>query len=344
MKRYLEIGVWVIFWILAYIILMNIFSSSSDWQKIDHIYTSIFMATLMMAVASSEYYRRRFLSKRSYKTWAINVYGVIMIFAFLNDVLFNRLIDLILPGYYFISYYSFFDLVKFFTAFVGLSTLIGLAMEWFQFQEERSKIVMLEKEKLNAEFKALVSQVNPHFLFNGLTVLYSLSLKDSKETSSAIIKLSDILRYVIYQSTESTVKLSSEASILRDYIDLQRYRVHPTTQIDFVDEISADVMLSPMLFLPLVENAFKHGVHGETENAFVHMSLREDRGVVNFTIANNKSAGIKTQGGIGLSNLKERLKLVYPQRHSFVVTETENVFNVHMQISSRTNFNSDDIS
>ena len=333
MKRYWEIAVWVIFWIVAYIILMNIFSSSSEWQKIDHIYTSIFMTTLMMAVASSEYYRRRFLSKRSYKTWAINMYGVIMIFAFLNEILFDKVIDFILPGYYFISYYSFFDLIRFFTAFVGLSTLIGLSMEWFQLQEERGRIALLEKEKVSAEFKALVSQVNPHFLFNGLTVLYSLSLKDNKETSSAIIKLSDILRYVIYQSAENTVKLSSEAAILRDYIDLQRYRVHPTTQIDFVDEIATDVSVSPMLFLPLVENAFKHGVHGETENAFVRIALREERGVVNFTIANNKSAGIKTEGGIGLSNLKDRLKLIYPQRHSFVVTETENVFNVHMQIS-----------
>lgn len=332
MKRYTETAIWIAFWIVSYFILLNIFSTSSEWMPIDYVYTAIFMVTLMMAVASSEFYRRKLLSKRSYKLWAVNIYGVIMIFAFLNEILFDKLIDYILPGYYFISYYSFFDLVKFFISFVGLSTLIGLSMEWFQLQEERSNIAVLEKEKSDAEFKALVSQVNPHFLFNGLTVLYSLALKDNKETPAAIIKLSDILRYVIYKSSEPAVRLSSEAAILRDYIDLQRYRVHPTTQIDFEESISNDLSISPMLFLPLVENAFKHGVHGETENAFVRIVLREEKAVVNFTIANNKSF-VKTEPGIGLNNLKERLKLLYPGRHKFVVTETGNVFNVNMQIS-----------
>jgi LytS/YehU family sensor histidine kinase len=251
---------------------------------------------------------------------------VIVIFAFFNQVLFDKLIDFILPGYYFISYYTFFNLLEFFGAFVGLATLISLSMEWFQLQE-------LRKEKSIAEFKALVNQVNPHFLFNGLTVLYTLSLKDNKETSSAIIKLSDILRYVIYQSSANSVSVASEAAILRDYIDLQRYRVHPTTQIDFTEEISTnETAIAPMLFLPLVENAFKHGVHGETQNAFVRMTLREHGGVVNFTITNNRSQ-INTTPGIGLKNLRERLKLTYPDNHSFVITETDTMYTVNMQVT-----------
>jgi len=324
MKRSFETGIWIIFWTIAYFVLLGIFSSSSESLAIDHIYTAIFMLTLMMSVAWSEYYRRRFLTKLSYKIWAINLYGVVMIGAFINQLLFNNLIDYILPGYYFISYYSFWDIVKFFAAFVGMSTMIGLSMEWFQLQKERTTL-------LTSRLNSLINQVNPHFLFNGLTVLYSLSLKDNKETSSAIIKLSDILRYVIYQSPDDTVKLSSETAILRDYLDLQRYRVHPSTKIDFVDNISEDVSVSPMLFLPLVENAFKHGVHGETENAFVKITLREENGVVNFKIGNNKS-GVSTSAGIGLNNLRERLNLLYPNKHSFIITETENEFNVEMRL------------
>jgi LytS/YehU family sensor histidine kinase len=326
MKGWIKIIVWSVFWIVSYFVLLSIFASSSEWQSIDHIYTLIFMATLIMAVASSEYYRRRLLAKKAYKMWAINLYGVIVIFAFFNQVLFDKLIDFILPGYYFISYYTFFNLLEFFGAFVGLATLISLSMEWFQLQE-------LRKEKSIAEFKALVNQVNPHFLFNGLTVLYTLSLKDNKETSSAIIKLSDILRYVIYQSSANSVSVASEAAILRDYIDLQRYRVHPTTQIDFTEEISTnETAIAPMLFLPLVENAFKHGVHGETQNAFVRMTLREHGGVVNFTITNNRSQ-INTTPGIGLKNLRERLKLTYPDNHSFVITETDTMYTVNMQVT-----------
>ncbi|MEJ0033925.1 MAG: histidine kinase [Bacteroidota bacterium] len=100
--------------------------------------------------------------------------------------------------------------------------------------------------------------MNPHFLFNGLTVLYSLSLKDSRETSSAIIKLSDILRYVIYGSSNATVSLASEAKILRDYIDLQRYRIHPSTKVEYVEHLDNDVSIAPMIFLPLLENAIQN--------------------------------------------------------------------------------------
>lgn len=331
MKRGTTIAIWVVFWAISYFVLLTIFGSTSEWHQIDYLYTAIFMITLMMAVASGEYYRRRYLSKRSYKLWAINVYGVIMIFAFLNQNLFDKLIDFILPGYYFISYYSFFDLLKFFTSFVGLSTLIGISMEWFDLQNEQSRIALLEKQKIDAEFRSLVNQVNPHFLFNGLTVLYTLSLKGSKETSEAIIKLSDILRYVIYKSPNDTVKLSSEATILGDYIDLQRYRVHPTTQINFEHTIKNDVSVSPMLFLPLVENAFKHGVHGETANAFVSISLHEDKGVVNFNIRNNRSKS-ETTAGIGLENLRERLNLLYPGKHSLNISETDHEFNVEMRL------------
>jgi LytS/YehU family sensor histidine kinase len=201
-------------------------------------------------------------------------------------------------------------------------------MEWFKLQE-------LKKEKLQAEFKALANQVNPHFLFNSLTVLYTLALKDSKETSSAIIKLSDILRYVIYQSSQPRVTLGSEARILRDYIDLQRYRVHPSTKIEFTEKISAgDTQVAPMLFLPLVENSFKHGVHSETEHAFVTMSLEEKNGIVNFNITNNKPLDMTAEKskGIGLKNLRDRLLLIYPEHHKFTVTEAGSTFSIHMQI------------
>jgi sensor histidine kinase YesM len=316
MKRWIKIVIWVAFWTIAYFVLLNIFASSSQWQKIDFIYTSVFTATLIGAVAVSEYSRRRLLLTKRYGLWALSVIFILAAFSFVNQIIFAKLIDFVLPGYYFISYYSYFDLFKFFGSFLVLTTLISLSIEWFQ----------LEKEKATAEFKALVNQVNPHFLFNSLTVLYSLSLNDRKETSSAIIKLSDILRYVIYKSSDNRVSLVSEAEILRDYIDLQRYRVHPATKIDYVEQLNGDVQVAPMLFLPLLENAFKHG------ETVISMELKCERNVVNFNITNNKSK-VRSMAGIGLKNLKERLSLLYPRQHLFVINETENEFSVSMQIS-----------
>lgn len=336
MMKKIKFGIWVVFWMTSYFVLLNIFSSSSEWQRVDHIYTTIFIITLILASYVNERFRKKLATNGKYKSWAVSAYGIVVVAAFFNEIFFDHLVDYVLPGYYFITYYSNLDLLLFYTSFVGLTSLMSFSIEWFELQDEKRKMAILEKEKATAEFKALVAQVNPHFLFNGLTVLYSLSVRESKETSSAILKLSDILRYVIYQSSENAVKLSSEAVLIRDYIDLQRYRVHPSTKIDFVYDISDRNSISPMLFLPLVENAFKHGVHGETENAFVEINLREHDGVVKFTITNNRSS-VKSEGGFGLKNLKERLQLTYPGRHSLEITETDNTFKVHMQINLTAN-------
>src|SRR4051812_6438416 len=110
MKKWIKNGVWIVFWMTSYFALLSMFASSSEWLKIDFIYTGIFVCTLMVAASANDYFRKR----GTYKTWAINAYGIIMIGAFFNEFLFNTLIDYILPGYYFISYYSFLDLVKFF--------------------------------------------------------------------------------------------------------------------------------------------------------------------------------------------------------------------------------------
>jgi hypothetical protein len=323
----MKLAVQLVFWTIAYFVLLSVFAGS-DWQMIDHIYTSIFLVTLLIPVTINDWVLRpRLLNKRKYWQYFGLLAAATLTGAWLNQALFDKMIDYILPGYYFISYYEYIDLVKFFIVFPGVWLLVCLSMEWFQLQEKKS----------SAEFKALSNQVNPHFLFNSLTVLYTLSLNNSKETPSAIIKLSDILRYVIYQSSQPTVSLESEAKLLHDYVDLQRYRVHPSTRIEISENIAnKSAPVSPMLFLPLVENSFKHGIHGETENAFVSILLEENNGMINFTVANNKPADDKPEndGGFGLRNLRERLLLIYPDRHKFTISETDKTFNVSMQISA----------
>lgn len=321
----MKLTVQLLFLVITWLVLISIFAGSGAWQKIDYIYTSVFVATLLIPSTINDWYLRpRILNNGKYWLYFVCLAVLVLAGAFFNQALFDKFIDYILPGYYFISYYEYFDIVKFFAAFVVLGTLIGFSIEWFQLQKARS----------DAEFKALASQVNPHFLFNSLTVLYTLSLKDSKETSSAVIKLSDILRYVIYQSSQKTVTLGSEAKLIHDYIDLHRYRVHPTTRMEFTETIKDEnTLVSPMLFLPLVENSFKHGVHGEMENAFVKIGLHEDGGVINFTIANNKPADTRTStGGIGLKNLRDRLSLLYPGKHKFAISDTGDNFSIRMEI------------
>jgi hypothetical protein len=323
----------------AYFILLSIFSGSSEWQMIDHIYTSIFLGTLILfGTLNAWILQPHFLDRKKYALFLLLTGFNILVGAFFNHLLFDKLIDHLLPGYYFISYYSYPDLVKFFFVYIFLITLLDLSWEWFQFQETRLRMTVLEKEKINAELKALTNQVNPHFLFNSLTVLYSLALQKSAETPDAIIKLSDILRYVIYESPASEVPLKSEVSLLHNYIDLQRYRVAPSSDIRFMCDIqNENIPIIPMLFLPLLENSFKHGVKGDISNTFVHMDLKSTEGLITFRIENNKTkvpAREGPSGGIGLKNIQDRLKLMYGNRFSFSIADSETSFAVTLQVKT----------
>lgn len=320
----------------AYFVLITIFASSSRWALIDHIYTSFFLGTLLIPVTINDLWlRRRYLNQRSYGRYLMLLTTTILLGTWFNQVFFSRLIDYILPDYYFISYYDYVDLLKFFVAFVGIALLIGLSVEWFQLKEAQSRILALEKEKTEAELKSLINQINPHFLFNSLTILYSLALHQARDTGEAILKLSDILRYVIYQSKEKLVTVGAEINLIRDYIALQRYRVPAGSRIDFQTNVDEEMhQVPPMLFLPLVENSFKHGVHGDNGDIFVDIVLEVKNGVVRFSIENTRgeSGRLADDGGVGLTNIRERLQLMFPGRSELRVEAKRATFRVDLTI------------
>jgi hypothetical protein len=326
----------LIFCSAAYFILLNIFVGSSEWQMIDHIYTSIFLATLILFGTINEWViQNNFLKKQKYGAFLCLTALNILLGALFNQFLFDDLIDLVLPGYYFISYYEYADLLKFFFVYIFLLTLLDLSWEWFQFQETRHKMAVLQKAKTDAELRALTNQVNPHFLFNSLTVLYGLALKKSEETADAVMKLSNTLRYVIYESSRGKVKIESEISLIKNYIELQRYRVPASTKIDFKYEVKNEKLeIEPMLLLPLLENSFKHGVMTDISDSYIKINLCAGENAVSFRIVNSKGliTDLHSSGGIGLKNIEERLKLLYEGHHSLEVVDTDRNFAVNLEL------------
>jgi len=327
----------VLFWGLSWYILLNIFAGSSSFQKIDFIYTSIFLVSIIIPVEFNLIYLiPKLLNRKRYVLYALIFIGLMLLFSLFNQVLFNRLIDYILPGYYFISYYSYIDILKFFFVFMVVTTLIHLSMEWFELNESRQKVILLEKEKLDAELRALTNQVNPHFLFNSLNVLYSLAINQAKETPDAIIKLADILRYVIYESNHNYVELTSEVKLIQNYIDLQRLRTTPDSDIRFNEEIEdKNTKIAPMLFLPLVENSFKHGIKGDVGKTFIHIDLSQSNSNIKYVIKNNKGQpGEPAENqGVGLNNIRSRLELIYKKNFTFEVKDEERTFTVRLKIN-----------
>ena len=326
------------FWGLSYYVLIHVFASSSEIQPADHLYTGIFLLTLAVAVYLNLYLLiPHLLNRKKFIPYAVSLVLCIASGAYLNQVTFGHFIDIILPGYYFISYFDYTDLLRFFSAFIGITSLIKLSKGYFLLLETRNQLMRIQKEKSDAELNALKVQINPHFLFNGLNSIYSLVIHHSGEAAGTILKLSDILRYILYETRNETVDLKKELDYMQDYIHIQKLRSGPLATIEVrISGDPGDRKITPLLFLPLIENSFKHGIKGDTGSTFVNLEWTIGEGFVRFVAENNRGSRGENEndgkGGIGLWNLEQRLKLTYPGRHQLKITETEDRFKVELTI------------
>lgn len=211
-------------------------------------------------------------------------------------------------------------------AFVYWSLLFYWAVRWI-FGQIRATLKQ-KKEKTNIELLHLQSQVSPHFFFNTLNNLYGLVEKDTKKAQQLILKLSDMMRYSIYDGQKDVVTLEQEVEYINNYIELNTARYHKRIEIQFSKHIQKEGMsLKPLLFIILVENAFKHGAENLRENAYVNIHLTANENEISFTVENNfedKESG-EIQG-IGLKNLQRRLQLVYPKNHSLSLSVANNIY------------------
>ncbi|WP_299768272.1 histidine kinase [uncultured Dokdonia sp.] len=212
---------------------------------------------------------------------------------------------------------------------VPILFIIWLYEQWRWFET-------LKSEKAKGELELLKSQVNPHFFFNTLNNLYALTVKNSEKAPDVILKLSDMMRYTIYEGKKDRVLLSEEITYLKNYIALHEIRHRKNVDIHFEHAIQPDDQIAPLLYIILLENAFKHGVERLTEGAYLHIQLRSDEKRIEFTIENNfETSEEPGDNGIGLENLKRRLKLIYPNMHQLIVKEKGNVYAVHLILNKK---------
>lgn len=200
---------------------------------------------------------------------------------------------------------------------IFLSTVYKFTIDWFFNEREKSE---LEKQSLTAELAFLKSQINPHFLFNSLNNIYSLAYQKSDATPDAILKLSEIMRYMLYESNDNRVSIEKEITYLKNFIELQKLRFKGNAYV--LLEVEGHInnqYIVPLILISFVENAFKHGLATDKENPIhINISIFEDKML--FTIKNKKNKANKDQtGGIGMVNVKRRLDLTYPQKYKLTV-------------------------
>lgn len=217
-------------------------------------------------------------------------------------------------------------------ALVYFPTMILLTIRWL-FRETRS-IIQLKNEKTKTELLHLQSQVNPHFFFNMLNNLYGLVGRDSPKAQELILKLSDMMRYSIYEGQKSLVTLEEEIEYLQNYIELHKMRYHKKIDINFHSTVQQEgFKVMPLLFIILLENAFKHGVENLIEKAFVNVYLHTDGRRLHFAVENNFDPDSDPKSsGIGLKNLKRRLELVYKNNYNYSVQVKKNVYRAELSL------------
>lgn len=195
----------------------------------------------------------------------------------------------------------------------------------------------LREEKLGTELKLLKAQINPHFIFNALNNIYSLAYTQSEKTPESILKLSEMLRYVFYDCSKDTVKLKDEIKYIENFISLQRMKSEHEQDIRFdYSGASGNQAISPMLFIPFIENAFKYSKIEELEEAWIQIKLSTQQRRVHFWIENTvPEQGKPAQGqGMGIPNVRQRLEVLYPKRHTLQIDEKDLRFTINLEIQT----------
>ncbi len=214
----------------------------------------------------------------------------------------------------------------------GIAISIKLLKYWYV---QKQQTIEAQQQKTVAELQLLKSQVHPHFLFNTLNNLYSLVLEQSPKAPEIVLKLSDLLRFMIYESNVPLIPLSKEISLLQEYISLEQLRYGDRLDVSItVNGNIENKQITPLLLLPLIENAFKHGTSNQVDQCWISFDLHVTEESINFKLVNSKDkkqeSFIGKPGGMGLQNVKKRLDLLYAGNYLFETSAHDEVFIVHL--------------
>jgi two-component system, LytTR family, sensor kinase len=231
------------------------------------------------------------------------------------------------------------------TLLLGIGTSFEMVLQW---EKQKRKQETIEKEKASAELSFLKSQINPHFLFNTLNNIYSLAERNSTKTGQSILLLSNLMRYILYDTKQGKILLVNEIKHLEEYIALQRLRIVEvnTVSIQFNNSINTDkILIEPLILIPFVENAFKHGI-SYAAKSFIAIDLKIEHDYLIFKVhnskksSNGKSSPESMHQGVGMVNTQRRLELLYPDRHTLTIKNDHDYYSacLHIKLQNGVDF------
>jgi two-component system, LytTR family, sensor kinase len=332
----------IVFWAALILINTLVYGAYEDKYARQLYVESISMpVSLFVAYVNMGVLLPRFLIQKKYTTYIISV--ILLLFA---SSLLNRFIYLnfIAPKYYpnelavpFLTPHRLLKTMLWsLNPIIFLTSGIKLFKQWYN-QEQHSQ--ELAKEKLGAELNYLKGQVHPHFLFNTLNNLYSLTLQKSDTAPKVVLKLSELMSYMLYDSQATTIPLNKEISHIKNYIELEKLRYGNRLDVSFnVSGETNGKNIAPLLLIPFVENAFKHGVSNETENAWVTIDIKVKDELLTVKVENSRSHELAPadksgyKNGIGLQNVVRRLELLYNGNHELQMEKENDRYLVDLKL------------
>jgi len=329
----------VVFWLCLYLFLVFVQNSQDPFWVIAIAKAAVFIPQILIAYFFAYWLIPKYLFTKKYTIFLIcaivsayitSAFSRILMVHVAEPIIMNRpftqepILEILtdwkkLVTGYFLSIYS----ISF------LFILIKLSLERV---EEQS----VKKEKMAIELKMLKAQLNPHFLFNTLNNIYSLSIINSPKTSESIGKLSEILDYVLYRCDQKYVPLTGEVTLLENYIALEKLRYDERLEVSFTHSVDTQSKIAPLILLSIVENAFKHGAGEDSGSPKINIDLTQKNDVVSFTVFNTTTLqkNETSKGTIGLENIHKQLALIYPNTHSIDINQQENSFQVTITLNT----------
>ncbi len=339
-RLWIKISLSILFLVpLSYVILQGIIPDGNkedvkvfvEYFVKNFLYVIVFQATIVAAV----YFNLKvllplYLNKSKFGKYLLFAVGLTILTALLNFSLFDLFIDKMFPSLYYISYFRVWELILIVAGYLIFTSSLFLIWQY-------ALMLIANRDAARNELSALKAQINPHFLFNNLNTIYSMASQKDERTADVVLKLSDFLRYVLYDTSCETIPLEKEVEIINTYIGLQKERVNPEIiQVILTTEGNFEgIQIAPLLLLPLAENCFKHGIG--KNSGIIRIFIGFDGKQLLFKSENNIALREKTtaeeNAGIGIKNVEKRLHLIYPDRHSLEFAEKEGIFRLEMKIN-----------
>lgn len=324
------------FWAVSFYTGLEVFSRTGEIRTIDVIYTFLFHVPFIIIVSLHAFLLvPNYLAKSRFWLYGLTLVILLGIVYPTYNFSFLILSEWLFPGYYLVGVYGYLEVVGIAFLYLIISSSLEFGRSWFESLKARSKIAELESEKRVSELKALRAQVNPHFLFNSLNTIYSEALKKSDKAPALILKLSDMLRYVVDKMEQEQVPLEEEIEYLTHFMDLHKERLNEPEKVRFSSEGDfTGKHIAPLLLIIFVENCFKHADLTD-EDAFISIQIKLEEGELILHCKNTfyEKENRATQGfGAGLQNAKRRLELVYEGKYSLDINQNENLYELTLKL------------